>query len=82
MSRPQKPLDYFHCGLPWLCVLVQGRGTGRKLGVLRAWFYADASPAENVQPVSCRRQPRHEQPSAASVIQESGAGLLGPALPD
>ena len=40
MSRPQKPLDYFPGGLPWLCVLVQGRSTCRKLGLLRAWFYA------------------------------------------
>jgi hypothetical protein len=40
MSRPQKPLDYIHCGLPWLRVLVQDRGNRRKLGLLRAWFYA------------------------------------------
>ena len=40
MSRRQTPLDYFHRGLRWLCVFVQGRGTGRKLGLLRAWFYA------------------------------------------
>jgi hypothetical protein len=40
MSRPQKPLDCFDCGLPWLGVLVQRRGTGRKLGLIRAWFHA------------------------------------------
>jgi hypothetical protein len=40
MSCPQKPLGYLQGGLPWLRVFVQGRGTGRKLGLLRAWFYA------------------------------------------
>ena len=42
MSCPQKPLDYGPPWLPWPCPLVQDQGKRRKLGLLRAWFYADS----------------------------------------
>jgi len=53
MRLPQTPLDSCHYGLPWLCILVHGRG--RKLGLLRAWFYAYRLTA--MYPPHCRTRP-------------------------